>query len=133
MGRYRTGVWLCSNMTDSPRITITATELHVVVRVGDETVADSHRPVVLEERGLPTRYYLPRDDVRTDLLRATDRQTNCPFKGDASYWSLEVGGVVHDNVVWSYETPIPEAAPIAGLLCFYNERVDLRVEGHASV
>jgi len=133
MGRYRTGVGLCSDMTDSPRITITASDLHVVVRVSDETVADSHRPVVLEERGLPTRYYLPRDDVRTYLLRATDRQTNCPFKGDASYWSLEVDGAIHDNVVWSYETPIPEAAPIAGLLCFYNERVDLRVEGHASV
>jgi uncharacterized protein (DUF427 family) len=98
--------------------------------VGDETVADSHRPVVLEERGNPTRYYLPREDVRTDLLRPTERHTTCPLKGQASYWSLDVAGTVHDNVVWSYETPIPEAEAITGLLCFYNDRVELRVEGH---
>jgi len=117
-------------ITDSPRLTITPTDLHVVVRVGDETVADSHRPVVLEERGNPTRYYLPREDVRTDLLRPTERHTTCPLKGQASYWSLDVAGTVHDNVVWSYETPIPEAEAITGLLCFYNDRVELRVEGH---
>jgi len=117
-------------MTDSPRLTITSTDLHVVVRLGDETVADSHRPVVLEERGNPTRYYLPREDVRTDLLRPTERHTTCPLKGQASYWSLDVAGTVHDNVVWSYETPIPEAEGITGLLCFYNDRVELRVEGH---
>ena len=117
-------------ITDSPRLTITPTDLHVVVRVGDETVADSHRPVVLEERGNPTRYYLPREDVRTDLLRPTERHTTCPLKGQASYWSLDVAGTVHDNVVWSYETPIPEAEGITGLLCFYNDRVELRVEGH---
>ena len=117
-------------ITDGPRLTITPTDLHVVVRVGDETVADSHRPVVLEERGNPTRYYLPREDVRTDLLRPTERHTTCPLKGQASYWSLDVAGTVHDNVVWSYETPIPEAEGITGLLCFYNDRVELRVEGH---
>ena len=116
--------------TDTPHLTITPTDLHVVVRVGDETVADSHRPVVLEERGNPTRYYLPREDVRTDLLRPTERHTTCPYKGQASYWSLAAGGAVHENVVWSYETPIPEAEAITGLLCFYNDRVDLRVEGH---
>jgi uncharacterized protein (DUF427 family) len=116
------------SVTDSPRLTITPADLHVVVHVGDEIVADSHRPVVLEERGNPTRYYLPRDDVRTDLLRATERHTTCPYKGQASYWSLAVGGAVHDNVVWSYETPIADAEAIAGLLCFYNDRVDLRVE-----
>ena len=114
-------------MDQPARITITPADLHVVVRVGGETVAESHRPVVLEEKGLPTRYYLPRDDVRTDRLRRTDRNSTCPYKGQASYWSLEVGSTVHENIVWSYETPIPEAEPIAGLLCFYNERVDLTV------
>ena len=115
-------------ITDGPRLTITPTDLHVVVRVGDETVADSHRPVVLEERGNPTRYYLPREDVRTDLLRPTERHTTCPLKGQASYWSLDVAGTVHDNVVWSYETPIPEAEAITGLLCFYNDRVELTID-----
>ena len=115
-------------MSELPRMAITPTDLHVVVRVGGETVADSYGPVLLEEKGLPTRYYLPRYDVRTDLLRPTDRLTTCPFKGQASYWSLEVGGTTYDNLVWSYETPIPEAKLIAGLLCFYNERVELTVQ-----
>ena len=112
-------------MDETPRITITPVDLHVVVRVGGETVADSHRAVALEEKGLPTRYYLPREDVRTDLLRRTDRATTCPWKGQASYWSLDVAGTIHDNVVWSYETPIPGAEPIAGLFSFYNDRVEL--------
>lgn len=115
-------------MNQSPRIAITPTDLHVIVRVGDDTVADSYSPVLLEEKGLPARYYLPLHDVRTDLLRPTDHHTTCPWKGDASYWSLAVGGVTYENIVWSYETPIPEARLIAGLLCFYNERVQLIVE-----
>jgi uncharacterized protein (DUF427 family) len=116
-------------MAEPPRIVITPAGAHVVVRVAGHTVAESHHPVVLEERGCPIRYYLPRDDVRTDLLRPTERHTTCPFKGQASYWSVEVDGTTLDNVVWSYEAPIPEAAPIAGLLCFYNEQVELVVDG----
>ena len=58
----------------------------------------------------------------------TDHRTTCPWKGEASYWSLEVGGTTYENRVWSYETPIPEAKLIAGLLCFYNERVDLTLQ-----
>jgi len=81
----------------------------------------------LNETGLPTRYYLPRDDVRTDLLRPTSFSTKCPFKGTASYWSLEMGDKVHDGIVWSYETPIPAAAGVAGLMCFYDDRVDLTI------
>ena len=114
-------------MDQPSRITITPADLHIVVRVAGETVADSRHPMVLEEKGLPTRYYLPREDVRTDLLRRTDRSTACPYKGQASYWSIDVAGTIHENVVWSYETPIPDAAPIAGLLCFYNDRVELTV------
>ena len=88
----------------------------------------SDRPVLLDETGLPTRYYLPREDVRMELLSPTDLHTTCPFKGQASYWSVKADGQVHDNLVWSYETPIPEAAEIAGLLCFYDERVELTVD-----
>jgi uncharacterized protein (DUF427 family) len=83
----------------------------------------------LEETGLPTRYYLPREDVRTDLLRPTSTETTCRFKGQASYWSVEVGGNIYNDIVWAYETPIPAAEGIAGLLCFYNERVDLTIDG----
>jgi uncharacterized protein (DUF427 family) len=89
----------------------------------------SDRPVLLEETGLPTRYYLPREDVRTELLRPTNRETVCPFKGQASYWSVQVGDEVHDDVVWSYDTPIPDAEGVAGLMCFYDERVDLSIDG----
>jgi uncharacterized protein (DUF427 family) len=117
------------DMTSGHRIQITPSDRHVVVTVGGVKVAETDRPVLLEETGLPTRYYLPRDDVRTDLLRPTSTETTCPFKGQAAYWSLEAAGEVHDDLVWSYETPIPEAAGVTGLLCFYNERVDLVVDG----
>jgi uncharacterized protein (DUF427 family) len=116
-------------MTQGHRITVSPTDLHVEVAVGGETVAESQHPVLLEETGLPTRYYLPRQDVRTELLRPTSTETTCPFKGQASYWSVEVGGEVHDDIVWSYESPIPQAEGVAGLLCFYNERVDLIIDG----
>ena len=64
-----------------------------------------------------------------DLLRATNFTTQCPFKGDASYWTLELESGMHDGIAWSYEAPIERSAGIAGLLCFYNDRVDLTV-GH---
>jgi uncharacterized protein (DUF427 family) len=114
-------------MAKGHRITITPAKLHVEVTVNGLKVAESDRPVLLEETGLPTRYYLPLEDVRTDLLRRTSHQTTCPFKGQASYWSLEVGDEVHDNLVWSYQQPIPAAEGIAGLLSFYGERVELTV------
>jgi uncharacterized protein (DUF427 family) len=90
-------------------------------------IAESDRAVRLDETGLPARYYIPRDDVRADLLRPSAHRTTCPFKGEASYWSVQLGENVHENLVWSYETPIPQAAGIAGLLCFYNDRVEMMV------
>jgi uncharacterized protein (DUF427 family) len=116
-------------MTQGHQITITPADLHVEVAVGGTAVAESQHPVLLDETGLPTRYYLPRQDVRTELLRPTSTETTCPFKGQASYWSVDVGGEVHDDIVWSYESPIPQAEGVAGLLCFYNERVDLIIDG----
>lgn len=110
-------------------ITTTQASLHVEVRINGEKLAESDRPVLLDETGLPTRYYLPREDVRTDLLRPTSTHTTCPFKGEASYWSAEVGGEVHQDLVWSYQSPIPEAKQIEGLMCFYPDRVSLTVEG----
>jgi len=116
-------------MASGHRITITPADFHVEVSLDGEKLAASHRSVVLAETGLPARYYIPREDVRTDLLQRTDRQTTCPFKGQASYWSVVVGGQVHKNLVWSYETPIPAAEGIAGLMCFYNEKVELTIDG----
>jgi uncharacterized protein (DUF427 family) len=116
-------------MAAGHKITIAPAARHVVVTLGGEKLAESDRPVLLDETGLPTRYYLPREDVRTELLRPTDSVTTCPFKGQASYWSVQVGGEIHDDLVWSYQTPIPAAAEIAGLMCFYAERVDFTVDG----
>ena len=102
--------------------------MHVEISVNGEKLAESDRPVLLDETGLPTRYYLPREDVRTDLLRPTSTHTTCPFKGEASYWSAEVGGEVHEDLVWSYESPIPQAKEIEGLMSFYPDRVTLTVD-----
>ncbi len=116
-------------MASGHTITITPAEFHVEVSLGGQKLAESDRPILLDETGLPTRYYLPREDVRTDLLRPTDTSTHCPYKGDASYWSAQVGGETYEDVVWSYETPIPQAQGITGLMCFYPERVELTVSG----
>jgi uncharacterized protein (DUF427 family) len=116
-------------MTQGHRITITPSDLHVEISVDGEKLASSNHPVLLDETGLPTRYYLPREDVRMELLRPTTTETTCPFKGQASYWSVEAGGKVHEDLVWTYRSPIPQAEGVAGLLCFYNERVDLAIDG----
>jgi uncharacterized protein (DUF427 family) len=112
-------------MTSGHTITITPAGRHIEVIVGGHKLAESDRALRLDETGLSARYYLPREDVRTDLLRPSARTTRCPFKGQASYWSAHVGGEIYQDLVWSYETPIPAAAQIAGLMCFYNERVEL--------
>ena len=116
-------------MAKGHTITTTPSSAHVVVTLGGEKLAESDRPVLLDETGLPTRYYLPREDVRLDLLRPTSTHTTCPFKGEASYWSAEAGGEVRENLVWSYETPIPQAAQIEGLMCFYPDQAELTVDG----
>ncbi len=118
-----------TSMTKGHTITITPADAHVEVRVDGEKVAESDQPVLLEETGLPTRYYLRREDVRTDLLRPTSFTTECPFKGRASYWSLEVAGALHDGIAWSYEQPISGAEGIARLLCFFPDRAEVTVEG----
>ena len=110
-------------MTQGHSITVTPADLHVEVSVNGVKVAESDSPVLLEETGLPA--------VRADLLRPTNSETVCPFKGQASYWSVELDDEVHDDLVWSYESPIPQAEGVAGLFCFYNERVDLVVAGEA--
>lgn len=102
---------------------------HVRVEVDGQVVADTTRPVVLFETGLPTRYYIPKLDVRMELLEPTDTVTHCPYKGDARYWSLHTGEKTYMDFVWSYPRPIPEIPKIENLLCFYNEKVDLYVDG----
>jgi uncharacterized protein (DUF427 family) len=102
---------------------------HVRVEVDGQVVAETNRPVLLYETGLPTRYYIPKLDVRMDLLEATSTTTHCPYKGTASYWSLRVAGKTYQDLVWAYPRPIPEIPKIENLLSFYNEKVDLYVDG----
>ncbi len=105
-----------------PRMETVGDRIRVVV--GGEVIADSDRAIrVLETAGAPV-YYLPRDDVRTELLSPTLRSTHCEWKGDASYWTVTVDGRVVENVAWSYETPTPNFEPITGHLAFYAARVD---------
>jgi uncharacterized protein (DUF427 family) len=111
------------------RIDILASSRHVRVELDGVTVADSRSPRILFETGLPARYYLPLTDVRTDLLTPSDTHTSCPYKGTAAYWSVDTGTRVHKDVVWIYRTPLPESQKIAGLACFYNERVEVFVDG----
>ena len=116
-------------MTTGHTITIAPGDAKVEVRLGDELLAATDRPMLLDETGLPTRYYLPRDDVHMERLRPTSFHTTCPFKGEASYWSIDVDGQAHDGIAWSYETPIPAAAGITGLVSFYPDRVRITVNG----
>ncbi len=112
------------------RIDILQSSRPVQVVLAGETVAESTRGRFLFETGLPTRYYLPAEDVRMDLLEPTDSMTACPYKGRARYWSARVGGQLFEDVVWSYPDPVPEAARIKDLLCFYNERIEsIRIDG----
>lgn len=116
-----------SGMSAGHTVTTTPGTEHVEIRVGGELIAASDRPVVLDETGLPRRYYLHPDDVRMDLLTPTTFHTTCPFKGEASYWSLTLDGTTHDGIVWSYAEPIAGVEAITGLLCFYPERVEMTV------
>jgi uncharacterized protein (DUF427 family) len=114
------------------RIDILPSSRHVRVLIDGEVVADSHRPWLLFETGLPVRYYLPKVDVRMDLLEPTESHTACPYKGTASYWSAVVNGQRHDDIVWSYPQPLPESTRIGGLVAFYNDRVTLEVDGQTT-
>lgn len=111
------------------RVDILASSRHVRVELDGVTLADSHSPRLLFETGLFTRYYLPLSDLRREFLRPSQSQTYCPYKGTAGYWSVEVNGKAYPDLVWIYRTPLPESQKIAGLAAFYNEKVDLYVDG----
>ena len=102
-------------------------EALVRVRVGERTVARSSSVQLLLEGNLPPRHYFPRDDVDMELLIPSESVTHCPHTGDARYWSIKLDDHDLEDVVWSYETPIEAMSAISGLLCFYDERVQLEI------
>ncbi len=111
------------------RVDILASSRRVKVRLGDLDVADSWSPRLLFETGLPVRYYLPRTHVRMDLLERSPTVTRCPYKGRAGTWSVRARETLHEDLAWSYAAPLPESQKIAGLIAFYNEKLDIEVDG----
>lgn len=111
------------------RVDVLHSSRRVRVELDGHVLAESTRPRLLFEGVLPIRYYLPKQDVRMDLLEPTATTTRCPYKGVASYWSVRHGGTLIPDLVWSYPSPIPECPKIENLLCFFNEKVDLFVDG----
>ena len=107
------------------RLDVRETSRHVRVSVDGEMVAESTRTKVLFECGLPPRWYFPEEDVRTELLEPTDSSSICAYKGIASYWSA----AGEEDVVWTYRDPELDAQPVKDMLAFYNERVDVEVDG----
>lgn len=103
---------------------------HIRISVDGVTLAESSSPVLLFETGLPTRYYVNRGDVDFTHLEHSDSVTACPYKGRTSdYWSVRTGDTVHSDLAWSYNFPTPAVAAIAGLVAFYNEKVDIALDG----
>ena len=111
------------------RVDILASTRRIQVSVDGVELADSSHPHILFETGLPPRYYLPLADLHTELLVPSERTSQCPYKGTASYWSMQVGDTRYDDFVWIYRSPLPESAKVTGLACFYNEKVDLVIDG----
>lgn len=105
-------------------ITITPLGRRVTVTVAGQTIADSDRALQLKEASYPAVVYVPREDARMDLLSRSEHRTHCPYKGDASYYSIPAGGARSVNAVWTYETPYEAVSAIAGHLAFYPDRVD---------
>jgi uncharacterized protein (DUF427 family) len=119
----------------NPYVRVDALRSHRRVRASIEgiTLAETSTPVLVFETGLPTRYYFDRTDVAFEYLVPTGTQTSCPYKGVTSgYWSIRLHGEVSDgmrDLAWAYDFPTRQVQPIAGLLAFYNEKIDLDVDG----
>ena len=105
-------------------IDVTPSNDRIVVRVADRIVADTRRSLSLQEANYPVVHYIPREDVDMSLLERTDHHTYCPYKGDASYYSIPAAGDRGTNAVWTYEHPYDSVTPIKDYVAFYGTRVD---------
>ena len=111
------------------RIDVCRTTRRVRVLLDGEVLADSRRARVLYEAALPPRWYLPAEDVRTELLIPSGSSSRCAYKGAASYWHVRVGDRVVEDLVWSYPDPAHDAEPVRDMLCFFGEKVDIELDG----
>ena len=110
-------------------ITITKNPRRVRVSAGDMVIAETAKALTLKEANYPAVQYVPREDANMALLERTDRVTHCPYKGDASYYSIKADGRTLDNAIWSYETPFPAMTEISGHLAFYPDKVRIEEVG----
>jgi uncharacterized protein (DUF427 family) len=110
------------------RVDVRQSARPIRIELDGHVVAETTRARLLYETQVPTRFYLPREDVKIEL-EPSDLHTYCPYKGEASYWSFDVGGRRRENLVWSYEHPLPDAVEITGLVAFWDERVDVFLDG----
>lgn len=111
------------------RIDILPSSRRVEISLNGTVLADSTQALFLFETGLPVRYYIPTEDLRPELLVVSETETACPYKGVAGYHHVDLDGTRHENLVWHYTSPVREAAPIQDCHCFFNERVDIRIDG----
>jgi uncharacterized protein (DUF427 family) len=109
------------------RVDVRRSSRHLRIELDGQLLAETRRPTLVFETNLGTRYYLPREDVQVEL-KPSDTRTICAYKGEASYWSI----AGHDDLVWAYEDPLPDAAGLAGLVAFYDEKVQVTVDGVGS-
>ncbi len=110
------------------RIDMRRSSRRIRVELNGTVLADSDRSLMVFETGLPVRYYLPREDVRT-TLHPTSTRSSCAYKGQASYWSVDVSDRTVEDLAWSYPEPLPDAAALVDLVCFFDEKVDVVVDG----
>jgi uncharacterized protein (DUF427 family) len=110
------------------RIDILASSRKVTVKVDGRTLATTSHSFHLHETGLPTRYYVPFGSVDATVLQQSDLKTQCPYKGQSEYYDVVFDGKEYKNLVWYYRIPTAESAPVAGSLCFYNEKVDIEID-----
>ena len=114
------------------RVDVLRSHRHVHVELDGMLLADTQSPVMLFETGLPTRYYIDPTDIVFEHLEPSTTQTLCPYKGVTSaYWSVRIGETLHSDLAWTYHYPLPAVGPIAGLVAFYNEKIDIVVDGAA--
>ncbi len=111
------------------RVDVLPSSRHIEVVIDDIEVANSMRPWLLFETGLPTRYYMPKHDTRMNLLEPSDTVSRCPYKGEAHHYSVKIGDKLHKDVVWTYRYPEPESVKVQGLLGFLNEKLDVYEDG----
>ena len=110
------------------RVDVLPSSRHVIVRIGDEVLAESRRARVIYETGLPPRWYVPVEDVVAEL-RPTELETVCAYKGFANYWAVRAGDDAHVNLAWTYREPLHDAAAVADHVAFFNERVEIQIDG----